>query len=339
MRNGIIAAGNWIIDHTKLIDTFPEEESLANILEEDRGNGGGPYNLVKDLRLMGAEFPLAGIGRVGDDEDGRYILRECETLNVQSAGILTAPDASTSYTDVMSVKSTGRRTFFHHRGANALLEESDFTFNASNHRLFYLGYLMLLDSLDQVEEDRRTGASKVLKKASEAGLETVVDLVSASSDRFREIVRPALQFTDYLLCNDLEAETLSGETVRTGDEIHPPALIAAGENLLKLGVKQLVIIHFPEGAFAMGPDGQHHWQGSVRVPDTKIAGTAGAGDAFAAGLLYGIHESFALQHSLELGVCVAASSLFDPKTSTAVKPVKECMAVGKHYGYRDISSE
>ena len=36
-RSGILAGGNWIVDHIKIIDRFPPQDSLANILHETTG--------------------------------------------------------------------------------------------------------------------------------------------------------------------------------------------------------------------------------------------------------------------------------------------------------------
>ena len=33
-RNGITAGGNWIVDKAKIIDDFPPQDGLCNILEE-----------------------------------------------------------------------------------------------------------------------------------------------------------------------------------------------------------------------------------------------------------------------------------------------------------------
>ena len=41
-RKGIIAGGNWIVDQIKLIEVYPQEERLANILRELTSNGGAP---------------------------------------------------------------------------------------------------------------------------------------------------------------------------------------------------------------------------------------------------------------------------------------------------------
>src|SRR3954465_5410959 len=81
-RAGILAGGNWIVDRLKVIDTYPGEEALANILAESVGNGGSPFNLLVDLAKLGAGFPLAGIGLIGADAEGEWIVGQCRTPGI-----------------------------------------------------------------------------------------------------------------------------------------------------------------------------------------------------------------------------------------------------------------
>jgi hypothetical protein len=37
---GIACAGNWIVDSVKVVDFYPPENALANILSESMGGGG-----------------------------------------------------------------------------------------------------------------------------------------------------------------------------------------------------------------------------------------------------------------------------------------------------------
>ena len=76
-REGVIAGGNWIVDRVKFIDAWPPEDSLANIQSELSGNGGAPYNVLKNLKRLGAGFPLEAVGLVGEDADGDTILEDC----------------------------------------------------------------------------------------------------------------------------------------------------------------------------------------------------------------------------------------------------------------------
>ena len=69
-RTGILAGGNFIIDHVKLIDRYPQQDMLAFIHGETSSNGGGPYNVLKDLAAMLVSYPLEAAGLVGDDPNG-----------------------------------------------------------------------------------------------------------------------------------------------------------------------------------------------------------------------------------------------------------------------------
>lgn len=335
MRQGILVGGNWIIDQVKIIDTFPEEEKLVNIYSECSSNGGSAYNVLKDLVKLHANFPLYGLGLVGDDERGDFIIKECMELGIDTCQIKKVPSAYTSYTDVMTVKSTGKRTFFHQRGANALLDVGHFDFSGSNAKVFHLGYLLLLDKLDVMESNGMTGAARVLKSASEAGLMTSVDIVSESSDRFRQLIPPALPYVDYLFVNEYEAWMITGVKTTDGKEIDVLKCHKAATELLKLGVRHWVIIHFPAGVLAVHKDGKKVFQPSVNVKDDLIAGAVGAGDAFAAGVLNGLHNDEPIETCLMLGVCAAASSLFASTSSDGVLSAAECLELLKKYGYRE----
>lgn len=338
-RSGLLAAGNWIVDRVKTIEAWPEQDSLVSILGQTIGNGGGPYNVLKDLAKLGAPFPLAGVGLLGDDADGRLIRADCAAHGVDVTRLHTTSLAPTSFTDVMTARDTGRRTFFHARGANALLGPEHFEFSCVNARWFYLGYLLLLDTLDASDPEAADAAPRargVLRRARAAGLLTVVDCVSAQPERFAAVLRLVLPETDVLFANDYEAEQLTGVQVGRDGTLSRAAVEQAGRALIAMGVRRQVVIHFPQGACAIGADGAAVWQASVRVPPERVAGAAGAGDAFAAGCLLGLHEDYPIAEWLELGVCAAACALLHPTCSESVPSAAEALTFGRAHGFRNL---
>jgi len=338
-RRGILAGGNWLVDHVKVIDAWPPQDSLANILSQSWGNGGSPYNVLKDLARLGAPFPLEAVGLLGDDASGRLIRDDCRAHHIDTAQLAVTAGAATSYTDVMTVKSTGRRTFFHQRGSNALLAPEHFDFARTRARLFHLGYALLLDSLDAPAADGVPRLAHVFAEARAAGLATSLDCVSDNSDRFSTIVAPVLPQVDVLFANDYEADKLTGLTLRRDAALDHTAVARAARLLIESGVREWALIHFAEGACACCSDGRILWQPSVNVPVGDIAGLAGAGDAFAAGVLFGRHEDWPMKRSLELGACAAASSLYHPTCSESVRPAGECLALGDRLGFRQMPVE
>ena len=333
-RSGILAGGNWIVDQVKIIDAYPHPEHLANILSESLGTGGAPYNVLVDLSKLGVDFPLYAAGLIGDDSLGKRIFDDCKTYKINSRYLHKTDKAPTSYTDVMTEKEGGRRTFFHNRGANALWDGGDIEFEKLNVKIFHLGYLLLLDALDKPDKKYGTRAARLLARCKETGIKTSVDVVSEDSDRFPAIVIPALKYIDFCILNEIEAERTTGIKIRqTGGVINGNNLRPAAQSLLSNGVSELVVIHFPDGAYALTKDGKEFWQGSVNLPKGYIAGTAGAGDAFCAGVLLGLHNGWDVQRCLIVGSCVAAASLSHPTCTIGVKSLKACLGIGKKYGF------
>jgi len=335
-RSGILVAGNWIVDEVKLIDKFPMEQSLVNILHEYTSNGGSAYNILLDLVRLKAPFPLEAIGLVGSDYNGNQIIDQCKREGIDVRQLQMTPNVPTSYTMVASVKDTGKRTFFHHRGANSLLDDAHFDFSISNARVFHLGYLLLLDKLDEVQPDGTTKAMQLLRQAKERGFVTSVDLVSEDSNRFKNIIPCSLPFVDFLFLNEYEASRVTDvDLTQLADvlaitEQSPRAF----ERLFEMGVREWVIIHHPDGVWAAHREGQHIFQPSLALPDDYVVGANGAGDALAAGVLFGIHEGWDMKTSLRLGVCAAAASLSNVTCSDGVKPYQECFDLIEIYGYR-----
>jgi sugar/nucleoside kinase (ribokinase family) len=308
-RTGITCAGNWIVDRVKIIDAWPQEERLADVLSETRGGGGGAHNVCIGLARMQAPFPLRAVGFLGDDEDGRWLLTEAFQHAVDITGLHKTKDDSTSYTDVMTVQATGRRTFFHSRGANRLLTARHIEPGPS--RILHLAYLLLLDGVD-------VAASQILQRARAAGVKTSVDVVSDERGRYREVVVPALEHIDYLFLNDFEAGRCAERELRKADGTPDrEAIRAAAATLWR---DNLVVIHMPEGAFAKSPEGEL-WVPSK--PVARVVSAVGAGDAFAAGTLYGLHEGWPVQQALDLGHLAAGACLGHETTTGGLRPVGE----------------
>jgi len=329
-RSGLLAGGNWIIDLVKMIDVYPQPEQLANIRSQSQGTGGAAYNVLVDLARTGTPFPLFAAGLVGHDALGEHILETCRHYKIDIQYLGKTTKAPTSFTDVMTELGHGRRTFFHARGANALWRGDDLDFNKIHVRIFHLGYLLLLDALDEPDSRFGTKAARLLARAQAAGVKTCADVVSEESDRFARIVNPALKHVDYCILNEIEAGKTTGFKIRqAGGQLDTVALRHAAGALLQQGVRELVVVHFPEGAFARTRKGEDFWQSSLKLPPKYIAGTAGAGDAFCAGVLYGLHEGWDLQRCLLTGVCIAAASLSDATCTSGVKSLSTSLALAR----------
>lgn len=332
-RIGIAAAGNWIVDRVKRVDHLPGRGMLGNIQGQEFCPGGAPANVLNDLSRLGARFPLSGLGVIGDDADGRYLLSVFRRLGVDVGGIRMAAESPTSFTDVMSEVGSGDRVFYHHRGANALFGPEDVEVDRLTCRIFHLGYLLLLDSLDRVDPEYGTVAGRILAAVRNAGILTSVDVVSEESDRFMALVPPTLKHVDYLILNEIETARAAGVQVRDRDgRLDGPALVEAVERLCSTANMRLVAVHMPEGVYMRDSRKRRYSRGSLCLPDGYIVGATGAGDAFCAGMLYGLHEEWSIEDAAGLGTCCAAASLSKPGASEGVGRLEEVLELGRKYG-------
>lgn len=327
-RSGFLAGGNFIVDTAKIIDTWPEQDALATILETRKSNGGGPYNFLKNVARLAGAISRDAIGLLGNDAEADWILKDCRDAGIGIESLTIQDGLTTSLTDVMTVAGTGRRTFFHSRGANAHLDVHHFDFSETTARIFYLGYLALLDRMDQLDVDGSTGASKVLRAARQSGMVAAVDCVSTDHPQFREIAAASLAEADVFFLNEVEASIILGKHIGADD------VESAINEIVDIGARGTIVLHMPRGVYAACAGGEPILrQPSLDVPNQKIVGTSGAGDAFSAGYLYGIHEGRTTCECLNYGVCVAAMSLFAATPSDGLGTIKECLALSDKFGY------
>jgi len=338
-RSGIACAGNWIIDLVKVVDFYPPENALANILSESQGGGGCAHNVTLNLAKFDPRVPLYALGIIGLDPLGDALLEECRQFqNINIDQLHRTAKEGTSYTDVFNVKATGRRTFFHYRGANRSFSPCHVDLDRLPVKLLHLGYLLLLDTMDQPDAEYPTAAARLLHDVQLRGILTSIDLVSEDSDRFNRIVPAALKYTNYCIINDFEAERLAGLPIRHGKTILTDNLRRIGQALFAHGVNNLVVIHFPEGAYLLAADGKEIIQPSLHLPDSYIVGSTGAGDSFCAGMLYGLYNQWPLDEALRFATCAGAMNLSDLTTVGGIKPCTEILAMQKQFPFRkDLS--
>lgn len=327
MKRGITAGGNFIIDHNKIIDCWPEQGMVSAILEEMSASGGCAYNVLKDLAILGTGIPLCGVGMISNDADGEFILEDLKNHSIDVSMMYGMDGVMTSYTDVYTVRDTGDRTFFHHGGANMHLDVEHFDFDKIKTDILHVGYILLLDRLDAPDDAYGTRMARLLKKAKDHGLHTSVDVVSESGNRFNKLVPPALRFTDYLILNEIEAGKTSGYEIREKDGgLNTDNLRRSLDVLFENGESGLVCIHFPEGAYGSLRSGSPVFYPSHDLPAGFIEATVGAGDAFCAGMLYGIHEEWDLERSMRFANAMAGICLSGKTTSDGMRTFEETLA-------------
>jgi len=333
-RGGVVTAGTWCVDLNKTIARWPAEDTMNYYLAVDRQGGGSGCNMALDLRRLDPDFPVATMGVIGDDDGGRFLRDECARAGVEHSRLELRVGAATPFTDCFNSRESGRRTHVFFPGVADALTPDDFDFAGVEARILHLGLPGAHARMDGPWGGHSSGWAAVLEKARAAGLQTNLEMVSTTREKVRACGRSAAPFLDLIVVNDYEIGAIADVETRRDEATVAAQVEAALRATLALGPMSLVVAHFPAGAIALTRDGTRFALGSVDLPASEIAGVNGAGDAFAAGLLYGWHEGFGVHESLRLGHACAAASLREVGTTSGVLPVAQCLALADRHGLR-----
>ena len=333
-RRGFITGGTWCVDYNKRVSFWPGEDGIAEYLGEERAGGGSGCNLALDMRRLDRSMPVETISLVGDDEAGRFLLQAADEAGVDRRQMQVTSAAGTQITDAFVSEKTKRRVHLFASGAANLLTPEHFDFSATRARWLHLGLPGVHARMDGAAGPDANGWVSVLKKARAAGLKTNLELCSLAPEILARLARPCLPHLDALIVNDSEIAALSSIQTITDGVTDPAACERAARHVLEHGAMQLVAAHWPAMAVAVTRDGAALRMASVSVPPDEALGANGAGDAFASGLLYGLHEGWALEDCLRLAHAAAAASLRSLSTTGAVEDWRACLALAQNWGWR-----
>jgi sugar/nucleoside kinase (ribokinase family) len=336
-RRGVLSAGTWCVDFNKSIARWPEEDTSNEVIAIERQGGGSGFNMALDLKRLDPDFPVEAMGLVGDDELGGFLHRECDAHGVERSALRLLSGGSTMSVDAFNVQSNGRRTHFYHQGVAAEMTPDCFDFSSTRRRILHLGLPGAHKAMDRPWRDEANGWVAVLRKARVSGLLANLELMTTGAGRLAELGRPCLPHLDWLIVNDFEIGALTGRQTRGAEGSTDVAeVVRAIGDALALGSMRWAAAHFPEGAIAGARDGSRVALGSVALPASEIAGANGAGDAFAAGMLYALHEEWSIGECLRLGHACAAASMSEVSTTAGVRTVRDCLALAKTWGFRPL---
>lgn len=332
---GIAIAGTIVVDIVNIIEKYPEKNMLVNILDTTYAVGGCLPNTIIDVARIDPDIFLTAIGKVGNDENGRYIISQMKKYGVDTSGIIIDDSVPTAADNVMSERESGERTFFYSGSSNKSFGIKDIDIDNLDCKIFHIGYILLLDQLDEIDDEYGTKMARLLDMVQKKGIKTSIDVVSEESDRFKEKIIPALKYCDYAIMNEIECCKVTGLSPRNADgTVNVENIKNTMEYFLELGVKEKVIIHCCEAGFIADKSGEFTVVPSLKLPKGYIKGSTGAGDAFAAASLYGLYKEWDDKKILEFASAAAACNLTETDSVSGMKPAKEIEKMCKTFERR-----
>lgn len=321
MRYNVYGVGNSLVDiqvqvpdehihelgFTKGIMTLVDESAQTRVLSSLHGAsihrcaGGSAANTIMGVVDFGGTAAYAG--KVGLDPLGEFLLEDMRNLGVTIE--VPQTDGQTG-TCVVLISPDAQRTMLTHLGLSATLGPADIS-EAEIQKADYVyieGYLFAGDSTQQA-------ALKAIHLAKKHGVKvafTISDpfLVGLHRELFWELISGPV---DLLFCNLEEARSLTGLTdpIDCAQKIHR---------------------HAADVALTLGADGSLLMHGGQVSPIEGVAveavDTTGAGDMYAAGILFGITNGLSWPQAGHLASHAAARivSQFGARLSRKFTPAE-----------------
>ena len=269
-----------------LVPAEDQEALLLGLAGYDRHGaaGGSAANTMVGVAQFGGTAFFTG--KIGDDMSGA-LYRE----SMAEAGVefdVNADGAAPTGTCLVLVTPDGERTMQTALGASAGLQPGDVDQSriAESSVLYVEGYLF-------GSETGGAAAVKAMEAAKTAGTRIAISLSDpAMAEFFRDTFRKITQeFADIVFCNEHEAAIYTGASSRHA------SLMALGEH-----AAQVFMTCGGDGSMLFD-NGQDHAVLGHTVP---VVDTTGAGDVYAAGVLYGITHGYPVGQAAKLGTFASA---------------------------------
>lgn len=276
---GLGALNYDILYSVEKIAMAGEEIGVIDVYESP---GGSASNTIVALSRLGLTTGFIGI--VGKDAHGDAILEDFKREGVDISNVKLVN--GTTGTAMGFVDPTGERCLYVHPGVNDLIVDFG------------------------VEHIQRTKILHVTSFVNRKQLEMQSNLIKEISDDIK------VSFNPGMLCFKFESRDLkkviSNSHVVFLSEKEMGALLdvnyeEGAEFLLSMGVQIVAITLGDRGCYV------RRGNESRRIPayPTEVVDTTGAGDAFAAGFLYGLLRSKNMYECGKLGNAVASSCISD----------------------------
>ncbi len=275
-----IGFGALNVDKIYLVNKIPKAEEEAYVKDVQIFAGGSASNTIVGLSRLGMKTGY--IGKVGNDADGDFLLRDLRSEGVDTYQVIKADGRSGNA--LIFVDEYGNRAILVDPGVNDTIRfdeiDSDYV---SKFRLLHLTSFIC-----KLGEDSFKSQKKLVKVFD--GIVSF-DPGAVYAERGLDDLKEIIEETTIFMPNAIEMEILTGLSYKEG-----------ANEILNMGVEVVVVKLGERGCYIT--DGKTELE--IPALNVDVVDTTGAGDAFNAGFLYGYLKGKDLEECGKLGNYVAS---------------------------------
>ncbi len=267
----VIGFGALNCDIICTVEKIPAPGQEVGVVSIDRQPGGSAANTIVGLARLGARTGFLGV--IGDDVRGVFLLNDLRKENVDVRGI-DRLEGKTG-TALAFIDTAGERAIYVLPSVNDVFTTANCDYARHADILHVSSFMNAPQLRTQVE---------CIRRANDQGARISFTPGNAYAALGVKPLAPIIERAFVMFLNDEEAQALTGTPYEE-----------SADTLLHLGAQTVAITLGGRGCFIATKD-EH-----VLVPpfETVVRDTVGAGDAFAAGFLYGqLQEASAYQSGL-----------------------------------------
>jgi len=277
----VIGFGALNYDTLCIVNKIGEAGEEIAVQEIREGPGGSAANTTVGLARLGIKTGFIGI--LGNDREGDMIYKNFEGEKVDTSGFRFTQGRTGMVFGL--VDANGERTLYPYPGVNDKLQLDDINIG-------YAKKAELLHMTSFVKKEQTNVQESLIKELSE---KTKISFAPGMlyAERGLEELLPIIEKSHIIFLNRNEIKILTGHDYEEGSKI-----------LMDIGTKIVVVTSESKGSYITTKNESF----SVAAHSTeKVVDSTGAGDAFAAGFLYGlVKKREDLQFCGEIGNTVAS---------------------------------
>lgn len=285
----VAVVGPYIVDMiVRPVPHLPDRGQLMFVDDISIAGGGAGFASSIILQRLGARVYSAGaLGRDGQGAQMRTWLED-EGVDVN---FLTDVDGPTSST-VVVVGPDGERSYLHAAGASAKMRADLSLLDVPGLTHVHIGGSLITPGLD-VDE----GGVRLVQAARERGVRTSYDTSWDGSGRWHRVL-PYLEHLDVFCPSLVEARQVT-DLERAED---------VATWIRDRGTAAVVVHAGEDGAYVSSAD----YTGWIPANKIDVYDTTGAGEAFDAGLVFGLVSGWPIQEAAQLGCACGALATTKP---------------------------